>query len=224
MDNNRLSELFAIAGREKDYKTVNAEFTAYRDFKIRWLRTDEWIEFQVSDYLSEAPDDVMLDLARTIFARIGGEKRRYGDEVCDWLTSMDFVRKNQPVFLRRTRGLSEDTRGEVRDLADSYQRLIDMGLVERDPQLVLLWRNSRRMESYGYASVLMRVVTMSTKLDASEVPDDVMDYCLYSELSYITVGFAKFGEERRKAHAELVRRFPGREAVLERMRRLGLRE
>ena len=49
-----LNEIFKKVGNDFGYD-VSAEFAAYRDFKIRWQRSYKWAEFQVSDYLKDAP-------------------------------------------------------------------------------------------------------------------------------------------------------------------------
>ena len=222
MDNDRLSALFAEAGRDNGFEQITAEFATYKDFKIRWLRAYKWIEFQVSDYLSTAPEEVIAEMADTVFRKIRGEKGPYTQRVCDWLSSEEFVRTNQPTFLRRSRGLSEGTVGNVRDLEEAYQRLIDRGLVERDPSLVILWKAGGQPSRVGAASVLMRVVTMSSSLDRETVPDEVVDYCLYAEIANIMVGFGKHGQERRDAYASILERYPGRDDIELRMRRLCL--
>lgn len=62
---------------------MKAEFSSFRDLKIKWVRIYKWIEFQVSDYLMRAPEGVIEGLARTIFSKILGTDKSYSDEVIE---------------------------------------------------------------------------------------------------------------------------------------------
>jgi hypothetical protein len=54
----------------------------------------------VSDYLRDAPEDVLEGIARTIFTKIQGDESNYTDEVVGWLTAPEFVEKLQPVYIQ----------------------------------------------------------------------------------------------------------------------------
>ena len=119
----------------------------------------------MSDYLRNAPENVMQSLAKTVFARIGGEDRTaYSEEVCDYLNSREFLEENQGLFLKRFRGISETARGESVDLLDCYRRLAERGLVEYDPDLVIRWNSiGDRSRKVGRSSVLMRTVVIDVR-------------------------------------------------------------
>ena len=176
MNNQMLAAIFSVVGVRNGYDEVLAEFSPFRDFKIKWTRSYKWIAFEVSDYLCDAPEDVIESLAVSIFSRIrgdgGDDPMTYGDEVCEWITSDEFVRTKQPVFVRRFRGISLSTVGDHRDLAESYRRLVDRGLVQMDRDLYLGWAPEGSSRAVGRASVLMKVVVMSQILDSDSVPDD----------------------------------------------------
>lgn len=188
--NETLTEAFAKAGEKHGYEDIQAEFVAFKDFKVKWSRSYRWISFFVSDYLQDAPESVLESIADTLFIRIGGDMATdYSDEVTAWLTSDDFVRVHQPVFTRRMRGLSDTGRGEVHDLAESYDRLVSAGLVERGPLVRLGWYNPTGTGRTDNASVLMRTVAMSRELDSRKVPAEVLDFALYGQLAHIALGF-----------------------------------
>lgn len=223
MNNKTLTALFAAVGRRYGYEETTAEFAAFRDFKIKWTRSPRWISFEVSDYLSDAPERVMTSMAVTIFDRIKGEEAKaYDDEVSEWITSDEFVRSKQPLFVRRFRGLSRGTAGESRDLADSYERLIDCGLVERDPDIYIGWAGANRSLRVARSSVLMKVVAMSDLLDDDGVPEDVLDYCLYTQLAHIGMGFNPFSDRRGPEYDALLSRFPGRPSMESYLRGKGM--
>ena len=162
-DSEMLNRAMRNAGIRNGFDEIQAEFSAFRDFKLRWTRSYKWISFEVSDYLRNAPENVMQSLAETVFARIRGEDRTaYSEEVCDYLNSREFLEGNQGMYLKRFRGISETAHGESVDLLDCYRRLAERGLVEYDPDLVIRWSSvGDRSRKVGRSSVLMRTVVMN---------------------------------------------------------------
>ena len=226
MNNQMLAAIFSVVGVRNGYDEVLAEFSPFRDFKIKWTRSYKWIAFEVSDYLCDAPEDVIESLAVSIFSRIrgdgGDDPMTYGDEVCEWITSDEFVRTKQPVFVRRFRGISLSTVGDHRDLAESYRRLVDRGLVQMDRDLYLGWAPEGSSRAVGRASVLMKVVVMSQILDSDSVPDDVFDYCLYTQVAHVGMGFNRKGERRGAEYYALLSRFPNRAEMDCALRRINM--
>ena len=54
-----LNETFKKVGNDFGYET-SAEYAAFRDLKVRWQRSYKWADFQVSDYLRDAPEEVLF--------------------------------------------------------------------------------------------------------------------------------------------------------------------
>ena len=140
--------------------------------------------------------------------------------MCKWVTAPDFAKYKQPIYLRRSRNLTRPHQGVHKDLEDSYQRLIDMGLVERDPQLFLSWTKEPNVRKVGYCSVLMKVVSVSSALDNTEIPDFVMDYVMYHELCHIRIGFDPSSERHGKKFAELESMFQKKKEAEDWLRKL----
>lgn len=187
--NNDVSKIFEKAGKYYGFEEVQVEFSAFRDFKLKWARSYKWISFEVSDYLKNAPDEIIASIADSIFKGIrDGGKLVYSEEVRDWLNSEQFVEDNQATFLWRYRGLSESSKGCVRDLIESYDRLISAGLVKMDPQVVFRWYGFGD-RSTTHSSVLMKVIVVHSMLDNENVPEEVLDFALYSALKRIEAGF-----------------------------------
>ena len=126
----QLTNAFSTIGKEHGYDNVSADYSAFREFKVKWRRSCGWAEFEVSDYMNDAPQSVLNGVAETIFSRISRQSRReYPKEMLEWLASDEFVKRKQPIYLARSRNLTRTAAGEHLDLGESYQRLIDMGLV-----------------------------------------------------------------------------------------------
>ena len=222
--NEMLTRAMATAGARNGFEDVTAEFSAFRDFKLKWTRTSNWISFEVSDYLRNAPQSVIESLAETIYAKIGGADRtRYSEEVCEYLNSERFLRDNQDLFLKRFRGISQTPCGENVDLAEVYARLIDRGLVERDPRLVIRWGSSSRSDiRVGHSSVLMKTVLINPKLDTEDSSENALDYALYSQICHVNLGFGSTREDDSERHEKMLDRYPGRASAEMELRGLGI--
>ncbi len=219
-----LNRAMRKAGIRNGFEDISAEFSAFRDFKLKWTRSYKWISFEVSDYLRNAPEHVMQSLAETVFARIRGEDRTaYSEEVCDYLNSKEFLEENQGMYLKRFRGISETARGESVDLLNCYRRLAERGLVEYDPDLVIRWSSvGDRSRKVGRSSVLVRTIVMNPALDSEDVPEEVLDYALYSQICHVNLGFGPTREDDAERYETMLTRFTERISAETELRRFGL--
>jgi len=192
--NEELRNIFQRVAAEYGYSSVNAEYLSTKDLKVRWQRGYNWINFQVSDYLDDAPGEVLEGLAKNICERLNGRAIEFSRALKDWVTRPEFCKQKQPVYIERSMGLLNEVRGEHKDLNDSLKRLQDAGLVGEIPGLYLSWRENNGDMKVGRCSVLMKVVTLSKQLDSEDVPDFVIDYCLYNELVHIIAGYHPDGD------------------------------
>ena len=211
------------AGKRNGFEDIQAEFAAFRDFKLKWTRSYKWISFEVSDYLRNAPEGVMESLAETIFAKMRGEgKTEYSREVCDYLNSDGFLKENQGTYLRRYRGVTDSPRGESIDLMDSYRRLVESGLVEDDPRIAIRWSGTDIRRSVGRSSVLMRTVIVNPALDTDAIPEDVLDYALYTLICRVNLGFGPSRDGDAERYEAMLEANPGRARAEAEIRRMGL--
>lgn len=212
-----LSRIFAKAGRKQGFTEVTATWAPFTDFKVRWTRNYRWAEFEVSDYLGDAPVDVIESLANTVFARICGDRTPYPANVRAYLTNDAFVEKNRPVYLSRSEDISEDHRGECRNLLDSAYRLLDAGLIDRIP--VLRWAPLDNMAVKS--SMIMRTVIVNSRLDNDAyVSDEAMDYALYAGIARVQMGMNATGGNRAEEYDALLGRYPGRGRAEDELRML----
>lgn len=202
MDDERLNQIFVEAGENYDLKTITARFMAFKDLKIRWVRCIRRIEFMVTDYLKEAPEDAVKDLAETMFAKIYEDPdTMYSDRFSDWLVSDQFVELNRESYLQRCNVLSKDFRSMFHNLQGTYENLKERGLVRDIPNLSLRWTDDRGVEPMGFSSALMRSVIIPTYMDCKDVPDDVFEYNLFRLLINVEADF-KENPMDRKRHCE----------------------
>lgn len=103
MDNERLKEILEPIAENYGFGKSNAVFKPFADFKVKWTRSYKWIEMTVSDYLKNAPEDVIENIFEVVLSRIVGELKGYSDATNEYLISDDFREKNLKTFLKRKR-------------------------------------------------------------------------------------------------------------------------
>lgn len=222
--NETLSKVFKEVGEKHHYKDVEAEFTAFRDMKIKWTRSYSWIRFDVSDYLTDAPHDVLTSIAETIFGRIAGDENAcYNEKVAEWVSSNEFVVSKQPTYIRRCRGLGNTTKGEVYDLQDSFDRLVEKGLIKDDDKIYMAWGPEGTGRRTGFSSVLMKTINMSKMLDNEEIPEDILDFSLYAQIAHIEMGFDPFSTTRVDEYSERLESYPEYKLIMSKMNDLEIK-
>jgi len=222
-DTNALTAAFEAVGKEHGYGSVSAEFAEFKEFKIKWRRSLGWIEFEASDYLKDAPENVLKGIAEMIFSRISRRSDdKYSDAMLEWMTSDTFVKKNRPMYLKRAKNLARTPRGTHKDLSDSYKRLVEMGLAPYDDDLVLTWTKQPNVKRIGYCSVLMKVIAISSIFDTTSIPDFVLDFVLYHELIHLGKGFDPFDQNHDNDFRALEEMHPMRSEAEDWLKRLRL--
>lgn len=220
-----LNNIFERVGKEYGFSEVTAEYATFRDMKMKWTRTNDWINFDVSDYLKGAPENVIEGLATATLKKIrGDESDTYTPEIVEYLTSDEFVEKNRATYLKRFRGISEGTQGFHIDLQESYDRLVKKGLVDDDPSLVIRWAGNARTR-IGSSSLLMRVITLTKAIDCDTITDNLIDYALYSQIVHLNLGFNPEENPMLRAakYQEMLNQYPGRDAAEQELISIGIR-
>lgn len=200
MDMTAVREMFATVGREYGYEDVEVDFVPYRDMKVQWQRASPWISFSVSDYLKDAPASVLEDFARLLFKKIAGEEADWSDRFRVYLADGGFVEKNRPILLKRFKGVKPAGEHRCRSLEDSIDRLMAEGLISDVDDIE--FRYASGMHRASHASVVMRTVIISDRLDSEDVPEYVLDAQVYKRICQVMAGFGPSEE----AHQECERR------------------
>lgn len=209
-----LKASFKEVGKRYGYDTVDADFAAFKDFKVSWERSYRTASFHVSDYVIDAPREVIECIADSIFSKIMGMKNKpYTDEMKEWTLSQDFIKAKQPIYIRRNRNISASSKGLCKDLKDSVSRLADMGLIRPKEQLELRWAREGAGNSAGYCSPVMNVIVISPLFDMDDVPDYVVDFVVYHEFLMLEEGRRCFGSDFDGEFREHEKKYPRYEEV-----------
>jgi predicted metal-dependent hydrolase len=206
----RLRESFNRAGSQMGYANVDATYRPFKEFKTTWSRTGDSAVFLVTDYLRGAPKTILEEFAASLFARARAKGRgeRYSETVRQYLRSEEFVSRNRPLYLARSRNLAYSMRGRYHDLRDSYDRLLSSGLLPHVPNTYITWTARPNKNRLGYCSLLMRTVAISSGLDKAEIPSFVTDYVLYHELLHMQEGATFTGRHHTPAFLARERLYP----------------
>lgn len=207
MDDGRLTEIAGRAGERYGFTEARAAFAPFRDMKVRWVRCSGEISFELSDYLADAPEDAVEGLFDTVFRRIRGEDADYPPAFVEWVTSDRFRWRNQGTYVSRSRHIDAEKDGSA--LRESYQRLVDKGLVKEIEGLRLYWSDIDAAAKTGESSCLMRVVSMTPAL--LDAGTEVLDYCLLYHLSNIQEGFGSDDADRTEKITMILDRYMGKD-------------
>ncbi len=92
----------------------------------------------MTDYLQDAPESVIEAFARMVFTKILYRELEYSEEIIRWLNAPEFSEKNRPLYLERNSDIGSEE-GEHKSLQEAVDRLVEKGLIERDPSIMVLW-------------------------------------------------------------------------------------
>lgn len=183
MSEDRGNMIFGNVGNEYGYENVSVEWSPFKAFKVQWQRSYNWISFRVSDYIKDAPSEVLEALAVSMFKRVKGERGSYSDAFRKYVLAPEFSQKHRKTFIERGRYLYADS--ENKNLSDSVDRLVKAGLIPEDHNIEVVWDHSYENGLASTYSVLMRTIMVSYQLDDKDVPDYTIDYAIYH--AYLTI-------------------------------------
>lgn len=180
----------ADACSEHGFGSVDASFGSRKEFFYSWRTSGTGIRMVISDYLEDAPDEVLSDLADMICRRARRMSWREPRSFVDHVSTDGFVIRNRPTYIDRSRNLlGTDT--AAHSLSDSADRLLDMGLLSPEDidNSYMSWTRRPAVRRVGFCSTMMRVVGISIALDSDDVPDLVRDYVVYHECLHLRQGY-----------------------------------
>ena len=149
--NEQLVNTVASVAAEHGYKDVKAEFVAFSDFKVKWQRTFEWITFQVSDFMKDAPEEVITNIFEVIFSKMRGDDVDYNEEAIAYMTGDGFVERNQRTWFERHRAGAKVE-------FELWDELKAEGLILSDE------RPAVRVGDVYYTSMLLRAMIVPEKV------------------------------------------------------------
>lgn len=221
MSNETVTAVFQEIGKKYGYGNVAVEWTAFKQFKVQWQRSYNWIAFRLSDYLKDATVEVWQDLAQSLFEKIIGNEGNYSEPMKGWVLAPEFSQNHRQTFINRSRYIHEDD-GENKSISASLDRLVEVGLIPADHNIRLVWNNDTRSDMGATYSVLMRTVMLNRQLDVNDMPDHVLDYVIYHQYLRIKEGSRIFGTDEVPSTREDEMKFPDYEEAEKTLDRFSL--
>ena len=191
----KMEQIAQQVGQEFGFKQVSAHYEPFRDFKVRWHKTSEWIAFSVSDYMQALTQKAIEDVLTQIFRKMRGDESMYSKNAIKQLTSDKFCEANRYTYIGRhstplTGG--EDVK-RLQDLIDECRE--EMGM-END--VIACIAHDPDVERVGLkGSNLMRVITFSPLFcERSEPLQKALVQCA---LTFVSLSFDMDPIERAAA-------------------------
>ncbi|MFA6710664.1 MAG: hypothetical protein WCQ23_06320 [Candidatus Methanomethylophilaceae archaeon] len=201
--------LIPLAGKHK-YDSINARFKNTRDLSASWRIKFNSMDLTISDYLDDAPDEVLLEFCESMIMAANGKKIPPMPVYKEWVTRDRFVYEKRKLFLKRSKNLSRSEQGTTYNLIDSVNRLLDSGLIvpsDIDNSL-FSWTDRPNYRKVGYCSPLVRLVAISSALDSPNVPENVLDYVVYHEILHLRQGYRPFQRSHDAQFRAMERLYP----------------
>ena len=145
-DNAQLTTIAREILTKKGYEDVEAEFSPFADFKVKWARSYGWISFEISDYMQGADEAAIRDLFKTISEKIAGHEAHYSSNVIDWISNG--VRCMWDTFVRRHHGYINEA---LNDILGDLQR---DGWIHENGFRIFLSSNRERMSPVFNVAIL----------------------------------------------------------------------
>ena len=164
MDDTQLQTLAETIGRTYGYKRMDASFAAFADFKMKWTRGYDHMVLEVSDYLRDAPSEVVDGLLRSAIAKTRGQD---ADDTSAkrWLANGGVHSKVDIYIARQMRGRGTEDPCAL-DHADAIMRELDPVLSTR-PAHVIACRGRGGMNAY------FDVLAIGTSDDTADVLENL---------------------------------------------------
>ena len=170
---------------------VTVEYVGRKEFYYSWMVRGDSIHMQISDYMRGCPEDVLSDMCVMICRRAKGLKWSESDTFLDYVTSDDFILRNRPTYISRSRNLIRSDSGDVHNLSESVQRLLDSGILEESDisNSYISWTRRDSKRRVGFCSTMFRLVGISAALDSVDVSEHTLDYVVYHECLHLRQGY-----------------------------------
>ena len=175
------------------YDIYKVELKAKAHLHYAYRVTRDGIDIELSDYLLDASDKVLSDTCKSIVQWSMGKKYTTPESLSEYVRSEDFIVKNRPMYLKRSRSFSMTQQGNNKNLIDSVERLMSSDLVfDTDiSNSFFTWADHMAKYRFGQCNQTFRVVSINPILDEEAVPDWILDYVIYHEILHLRQDMSK---------------------------------
>jgi hypothetical protein len=179
-----LDSAFKDAAKRLGVGPVRAKYYPYAELKHTWVRSGLTAEFKVSDYLTDAPDEVIRSLGSYLVSRAYG-KDCGPDARTPYLAyagSRNLWEPARDLYLKRAKRLSFEVNGRARNLKTVFDYVNSVYFSGRAPEPTLAWVRESPRRRLGYYFEPLRILAANRALDSETVPRYVLEFVMYHEL------------------------------------------
>lgn len=150
LTNEAITLIASNVGRRYGFTKVEAGFGPFKNFKVRWTRTQEWIHLEVSDYLKKAYVETMESVFTSIFEKIqGAPMMEYSECAKTYFRSIRHNEDLTSTYIKRNRL-------ELRDSGAVKQAMEKAGVTGYTET----WYNPTSRDAHPEISPIMGIVAL----------------------------------------------------------------
>ena len=200
MTNDKLTSIFEQVHSNvfsKNSRKIKARFHPYRTLRhtIEW--NHDFIHLKISQYLSNAPENVLQDLAIILLAKV--YKIKPDKSVKDSYSNYTRSIKDNIPKRKKTIPKGYDPRGKYFNLRAIFNNLNIEYFENKLSVKYLGWSKSKSYTRLGYYDRERELLVISKIFDSKKVPINVVEYLVYHEMLHIFIPTTTVNG-RRKIH------------------------
>jgi hypothetical protein len=193
-----ISEVFDSIASALGVGHASAEFGRFSDLKHTWRRRGRNVSFKVSDYLEDAPDEIIESLAWYLLSRAFDVDVSDGHcgEYLEYVRSRRMWENKRSLYLSRARGLCTEPRGRSRDLKTVFDYVNSTYFRGTIRNQMLAWVDESPAKRLGFYFDPLDLLAVNRVFDSERVPRYVLEFVVYHELLHHID--AESGKRRRR--------------------------
>ena len=202
MTNDKLTLIFEQAHSiyfSKNTRKIEARFHPYRSLRhtIEW--NHKFIRLKISQILSDAPQNILEDLAIILLAKV--YKCKPDKAIKDSYRAYAESIKDRIPKRKKSIPKGYNPRGKSFNLKDIFNKLNIKYFHNKLTVKYLGWSKSKSYTRLGYYDKERNLLVISKIFDSKKVPLQVIEYLVYHEMLHIYIP-TKTVNGRRQIHSE----------------------
>lgn len=163
---------------------MSVKLAKYSELKHTWRLREGVMEFRVSDYVANAPEDVKESLAWYLLCRAFSLRcpDQKSEPYLAYVRSRRFWMGVRRAYLARARGLDLSPAGRVRDLRTVFEYVNSFYFRSKLTQPLLAWVTESPRRRLGFYFEQLDLLAVNRVLDSERIPRYVLEFVMYHEL------------------------------------------
>jgi len=179
-----LEDVFSSVAKQMGVEQVSVGFYPYAELKHTWRTQGRSVVIRVSDYLKDAPPEVLTSLAWYLVSRAVGKDcpDGHGQKYLGFVRSGDLWVRKKSLYLSRANSLVLEPKGRVRDLCEVFDYVNSFYFSGSFATPILAWTTESPKRRLGYYFEAIELLAVNRVLDSERVPRYALEFVIYHEL------------------------------------------